>query len=118
MNASKKMNTTLSTLSRAGLGLLGALLIASSAMAAPKVLKKVPPEFPSAATKKGVKTGSVKAQLNIGPDGKVVDVSILEASPPKLFDKAVIEALMDWRFEGNGEKQTHELKLVFNSEDD
>lgn len=109
--------SSLSQWSRAGLGLLSALLIATSAVAAPKVLKKVPPEFPSAATKKGVTSGSVKAQLQIGPDGKVTDVVILEAAPPKLFDKAVIEALMDWRFEGNGEKQTHELKLVFNSED-
>ena len=108
---------SLSQWSRACLGLLSALLIATSAVAAPKVLKKVPPEFPAAATKKGVSAGSVKAQLQIGPDGKVTAVIILEAAPPKLFDRAVIEALMEWRFEGNGEKQTHELRLVFNSED-
>lgn len=113
----KTFNSSLSQWTRTGLALLGALLIATSAAAAPKVLKKVPPEYPAAATKKGVTSGSVKAQLQIGPDGKVTDVTIVEASPPKLFDKAVIEALMEWRFEGNGEKQTHELKLVFNSED-
>jgi protein TonB len=113
----RKNKSPLTQWTRAGLGLLSALLIATSAIAAPKVLKKVPPEFPSAATKKGVTSGSVKAQIQIGPDGKVTDVVILEAAPPKLFDKAVIEALMEWRFEGSGEKQTHELKLVFNSED-
>lgn len=102
---------------RTTLGLLGALLIASSAMAAPKVLKKVPPEFPAAATKKSITSGSVKARMNIGPDGKVVDVEILEAVPPRIFDRAVTDALMEWRFEGNGEKQTHEVKLVFNNED-
>ncbi|MEJ6005590.1 energy transducer TonB [Paucibacter sp. AS339] len=112
-----KTTPTLSRWTRMGLGLLGALLIASSAIAAPKVLKKVPPEFPAAAVKKGVKTGSVKAQISIAPDGKVTEVTILESTPPKVFDKAVIEALMEWRFEGNGEKQSHELKLVFNSED-
>ncbi len=112
-----KPNASLSRWSRLGLSLLGALLIASSAIAAPKVLKKVPPEFPAAAVKKGIKTGSVKAQINIAPDGKVTEVNIVESTPPKVFDKAVIEALMEWRFEGSGEKQSHELKLVFNSED-
>ncbi len=102
---------------RASVGLLGALLIATSAMASPKVLKKVPPEFPAAATKKNIKTGSVKAKMNIGPDGKVIDVQILEAEPPRIFDRAVTDALMEWRFEGNGEKQTHEVKLVFSSEE-
>lgn len=113
----RTIHSSLPQWARVGLGLLSALLIASSAVAAPKVLKKVPPEYPSAAIKKGVTSGSVKAQIQIGPDGKVTGVVILEAAPPKLFDKAVTEALMEWRFEGNGEKQTHELKLVFNSED-
>jgi len=117
MKTSNQANSILSQWSRAGLGLLGALLIASSAMATPKVLKKVPPEFPTSAIKKGIKTGSVKAQLNIGPDGKVTEVTIVESTPPKLFDKATVEALMDWRFEGTGAKQTHELKLVFINED-
>jgi protein TonB len=105
------------TLAQLTVGLCGALLIAGSALASPKVMKKVPPEFPAAATKKNIKSGSVKARMNIGPDGKVIDVQILEAEPPKVFDRAVTEALMEWRFEGNGEKQTHEVKLVFSSED-
>ncbi|MCV2361381.1 energy transducer TonB [Paucibacter sp. TC2R-5] len=103
-------------ISRSGLGLIGAVLIAASAIAAPppKVLKKVPPEFPAAAVKKGVTSGTVKAQLAIAADGKVTEVTILETSSPKLFDRAVIEALMEWRFEGSGEKRTHEMTLVFN----
>ncbi|MCZ8073159.1 MAG: hypothetical protein O9341_03415, partial [Paucibacter sp.] len=59
--------TLLTQMLRASAGLLGALLIATSATASPKVLKKVPPEFPAAATKKNIKTGSVKAKMNIGP---------------------------------------------------
>jgi len=114
---SKTNASLLSRWSRMSLGLLGALLIATSAHASPKVLKKVPPEFPASAVKKGIKTGSVKAQISIGGDGKVTEVNIVESTPAKVFDKAVIEALMEWRFEGNGAKQSHELKLVFNSED-
>lgn len=109
--------TLLTHVLRASAGLLGALLIATSASASPKVLKKVPPEFPAAAAKKNIKTGSVKAKMSIGPDGKVLEVTILESEPPRVFDRAVTEALMEWRFEGNGEKQSHEVKLVFSSED-
>ena len=39
------------------------------------------------------------------------------AQTRKVFDKAVTRALMDWRFEPSGEKQTHEVKLVFKNDD-
>jgi protein TonB len=92
------------------------LLLALAAQAAPKVVKKVPPEFPAEASKKGIATGSVKAKLIIEADGKVSDVEILEAEPKRVFDRAVKAALMEWRFEP-GEKATHEVKLVFKNED-
>jgi protein TonB len=104
-------------LARMALGLLGALLIATAAQAAPKVIKKVPPEFPAEASRKGVNKGTVKAKLTIEADGKVSEVTIVEAEPKKVFDKAVVNALMDWKFEGTGEKQSHEVKLVFSNED-
>lgn len=103
--------------SRRVLFLLCASLLAFAAQAAPKVVKKVPPEFPREATQKGVASGSVKAKLSIDGEGKVTEVSIVESEPPRVFDKAVIRALQDWRFEGTGEKQTHEVKLVFKAED-
>ncbi|MCE4557109.1 energy transducer TonB [Roseateles cellulosilyticus] len=92
------------------------LMLAFSAQAVPKVVKKVPPEFPAEAAKKGVSTGVVKAKISIDADGKVTDVEILEAEPKRLFDRAVKDALMEWRFEP-GEKTTHEVKLVFKNED-
>ena len=95
-----------------------ALLLALSAAAAPpKVIKKVPPEFPREAEKQSISTGVVKAKMNIDAEGKVTSVEILEAEPRRVFDKAVTRALMDWRFEPSGEKQTHEVKLVFKNED-
>ncbi|MFG6415661.1 TonB family protein [Roseateles sp. DC23W] len=92
------------------------MLAVGAAQAAPKVVKKVPPEFPSEAAKKGISTGSVKAKLVIEADGKVSDVEILEAEPKRVFDRAVKAALMEWKFEA-GEKGTHEVKLVFKNED-
>ncbi|MFG6463087.1 energy transducer TonB [Roseateles sp. DXS20W] len=88
----------------------------AAAHAAPKVVKKVPPEFPSEAAKKGISAGSVKAKLIIEADGKVSDVEIVEAEPKRVFDRAVKAALMEWKFEP-GEKTTHEVKLVFKNED-
>jgi len=92
------------------------LMLALAAQAAPKVVKKVPPEFPSEAVKKGISAGSVKAKLFIEADGKVSDVEIVEAEPKRVFDRAVKAALMDWKFEA-GEKTTHEVKLVFKNEE-
>ncbi|MDC8785427.1 energy transducer TonB [Roseateles koreensis] len=85
--------------------------------AAPKVIKKVPPEFPREAAQQSISSGVVKAKLSIDADGKVSAVEIIEAEPRRVFDKAVSRALMEWRFEPSGEKQTHEVKLVFKNED-
>lgn len=92
------------------------LMLAFAAVAAPKVVKKVPPEFPREAAQKGISTGVVKAKLTIEADGHVSDVEVLEAEPKRVFDRAVKAALMDWKFEP-GEKGTHEVKLVFKNED-
>lgn len=97
--------------------LMASLCLAFAAEAAPKVVKKVPPEFPAEAVKKGVNSGTIKAKLTIEGDGKVSAVDIVEAEPKRIFDRAVISALMEWRFEGTGEKQSHEVKLVFKNED-
>ncbi len=105
------------SVSRWLLAFLGAALLSFAAHASPKVIKKVPPEFPREATQKGVNSGTVKAKLLIDADGKVTGVEILEAEPKRIFDRAVTSALMEWRFEGTGEKQTHEVKLVFKNED-
>jgi protein TonB len=95
-----------------------ALMLSLAAQAAaPKVIKKVPPEFPREAAQQSISSGVVKAKLSIDADGKVTDVAIVEAEPRRVFDKAVTRALMDWRFEASGEKQTHEVKLVFRNED-
>jgi protein TonB len=93
------------------------LMVLSAAASVPKVIKKVPPEFPREAAQQSISAGSVKAKMNIDAEGKVTSVEILEAEPRRVFDRAVNHALLDWRFEASGEKQTHEVKLVFKNED-
>lgn len=95
-----------------------ALLIGIAAQAAaPKIIKKVPPEFPREAAQQSITSGVIKAKMSIDGDGKVTEVAIVEAEPRRVFDRAVTRALMDWRFEASGEKQTHEVKLVFRNEE-
>lgn len=97
---------------------LSLLLAAATALqASPKVVKKVPPEFPTEAVRKNINAGSVKAKLTIAPDGKVTDVEILESEPKRVFDRVSIEALKEWRFEPAADKQTHEVKLVFRNDE-
>lgn len=96
--------------------LLSGLLLSFGALAAPKVLKKVPPDFPREAASKGISTGIVTARLSIEADGKVSKVEIIEADPKRVFDRAVTQALMEWKFEP-GEKATHDVRLVFKNED-
>ncbi len=94
-----------------------AMSFSAHAYAAPKLVKKVPPEFPSEATRKSISAGSVTAKVTIEADGKVSNVEIIEANPKRVFDRAVTDALMDWRYEASGEKQSTEIKLVFKNED-
>lgn len=98
---------------------LALALAASAALAHAdvKVLKKVPPEYPSEAVKRNISAGSVRAKIAIAGDGKVSNVEVVEAEPKRVFDRAAIEALSQWKFEGTGAAQTHEVKLVFRSED-
>lgn len=97
---------------------LSLLLAAATALqASPKVVKKVPPEFPTEAVRKNINAGSVKAKLIIGADGKVLEVEILESEPKRVFDRVSIEALKEWRFEPAADKQTHEVKLVFRNDE-
>ncbi|MBV8122571.1 MAG: energy transducer TonB [Burkholderiaceae bacterium] len=111
-------NTALSHWLRRGALTLGALMLAAAAHAsAPKIVKKVAPEFPREATAQSITSGTVKAKMSIDPDGHVTGVEIIESAPRRVFDKSVTQALMEWRFEASGEKQTHEVKLVFNNED-
>ncbi len=98
--------------------LVAALAVSFSAFAAvPKLIKKVPPEFPAEASRKSISSGSVTAKISIEADGKVSHVEIVEAAPKRVFDRAVTDALMDWRYEASGEKQSAEVKLVFKNED-
>ena len=71
------------------------------------------PDYPKAAIREGISKGRVVARLNIDEKGNVTEVTIFSADPPRVFDRAVMIALKDWKFASDGEKYVAEVELNF-----
>lgn len=65
-----------------------------------KLVTRVEPTFP-----RGFDTdsGTVRARLQVDARGAVTGVDIIEANPPRVFDRNVRTALQQWRYEPTGE---------------
>ena len=64
----------------------------------PVLIHKVAPQMPKMAERLK-ESGSVDAELLVGPDGSVEDVRIVSASPPNMgFEKATEEAVRQFRY--------------------
>ncbi len=81
-----------------------------------KPLRKVAATYPRTALKNGT-MGKVKARLTVGEGGDVIDVEILESSPPGVFDDAVTKAVKQYKFEGDGSKYFVDQEVVFKLEE-
>jgi protein TonB len=79
-------------------------------------ISRVNPEYPKEAIRKGISSGRVIARLNIDEKGNVSEVKIVEASPPRWFDREVINALSQWKFQADGEKYVGEVEVEFRLE--
>ena len=71
------------------------------------------PVYPRAAIKAGIDHGSVVAHVMIDEKGNVTEVKIVSADPPRHFDRAVIDALMNWKFQADGQKYIGEIEVNF-----
>ena len=72
-----------------------------------------PPEFPRNAQRLNIEKGQVIARLMIDEKGNVTEVVIVSAVPPRHFDKAVIDALKEWKFRADGQKYVGEIEINF-----
>lgn len=59
---------------------------------------RVNPKYPSDAIRKGVE-GWVKLAFDINKVGKVVNISVLDAQPKRIFNKAAKQALRKWKYQ-------------------
>ena len=81
-------------------------------------LVKIQPNYPREALREG-KTGIVTVKLTVDEKGTVTSAIIQEASPPRIFDAAVIEAVLKWKFkprviDGVAVKQAGLTTIEFN----
>jgi len=65
---------------------------------APKLVERVPPEYPEEAHHLGT-AGRVVLSILVGERGKVLKVKVVEAEPKGIFEEASLEAVEQWRFE-------------------
>lgn len=65
-------------------------------------LRHDPPRFPEQARRDGIGESQVRVHLWITPEGKVDQVDIVQATPPRVFDEEVRRALSLWTFEPPG----------------
>ena len=95
---------------------VGAMAFALSALAASgdsQVVSKVDPEFPREAAVAGVDKGMVKARMTIDATGEVTRVEVLDAQPRRVFDRAVVKTLSQWRFNTGNSGRVVEIDVNF-----
>jgi protein TonB len=76
-------------------------------------VSKVSPEFPREAQLASVEKGRVKARLTVDAAGEVTRVDIVEANPRRVFDRAVVRSLSQWRYQRGADGRTVEVELDF-----
>ena len=87
-----------------------------------KRTRYVAPEYPRDAVLKNIE-GSVKVRFTIDSAGKVVESSVVQSTPERVFDRAALTAVKRWRFEplatdGEAAQATIETTVLFKMDDD
>ena len=76
-----------------------------------KLVTRVEPQFPRGFDDA---SGTVRARLRVDSLGTVTGVEIVEANPPRVFDRNVRSALQQWRYEPTGEAFSTMAEIKFN----
>ncbi len=85
-------------------------------LAPAKLVTRVEPEFPREAIKAGNDRGLVKARMTLDMNGNVTRVEVVEANPRRVFDRAVVRALSQWRFSDGPSGRTVETEVEFKAD--
>jgi TonB family protein len=81
---------------------------------APVVVRQVRPDYPQAIRQRGIE-GFVTVEMVIGPDGRVAEARVAQASHPSLARPA-LEAARQWEFEpaaARGERVAIRVQVPF-----
>jgi protein TonB len=75
--------------------------------------KRDPPQFPGRALRAKIEEGRVLARIWVTSEGKVEQVDIVNATPPRVFDDEVRRALSAWTFDPPGQQVNRTVELTF-----
>src|SRR6266850_1733941 len=93
--------------------LASAFSLAAVAASDLKPINKVEPEFPREALASGTNEGKVRARMTLDGSGEVTRVEIVEANPRRVFDRAVVRALSQWKYPSGNEGRTIDIDFEF-----
>ena len=74
--------------------------------------------FPREAIRAHIEKGRVNAVLTIDDKGNVTDVRIVSSEPPRVFDRAVRDTLIDWKCVAEGSKYQASVEINFTLKDE
>jgi periplasmic protein TonB len=74
---------------------------------------RVEPIYPREAIKDNISSGKVVARLQVDEKGLVTSVTIVESNPRRVFDREVIRALSQWKFQAEGDRFIAEIEVNF-----
>ena len=89
-----------------------AAAISTSTPETPILIHRVEPKWPREALQENV-SGAVRARLTIDAQGRVTDVVVLRAYPRRLFERPVVEALSQWRYNEGAAGRSAESEITF-----
>ena len=87
--------------------------LAALASADIKPINRVEPEFPREAALAGSEEGKVRARMTLDGAGEVTRVEIVEATPRRVFDRAVVRALSQWKYPSGSAGRIVDVNINF-----
>ncbi|MCI0510355.1 MULTISPECIES: energy transducer TonB [Chromohalobacter] len=82
----------------------------ADAVGSPQPTRRVPPEYPSRAQRRGIE-GFVEVRFTIMPNGQVDadSIRVTKAEPRHVFERAALRAIADWQFpRGNAPREARQ----------
>lgn len=79
-----------------------------------RALSTPAPQFPAEALR-AAQSGEVQVEFTVSPDGSVSAARVVRSTPPRLFDRAAVNAVKRWRFQPVDAPVTTRRTISFNS---
>ena len=76
------------------------------------VVKKVAPKYPRKAAIAGV-SGWVEIEFDVSANGEVDSPKVVHAKPKRVFDRAAVRALAQWKFAAGNAPRHSKVRIDF-----